>query len=264
MKKMMSALLTCSLLILYSFEVFAAEGAYEPKGVFCSRESTLSLENIATMSMEQLESLELLPLNQMNRAIEESYTIPSYSVQQSETYYCGPASVLQIMKSSGLEAEIAGTTDVEKQETLASNSYLYTDRDRGTWIEYVSDTMNELTGRFREWETRLIDSNDTSTLSSMSYFTRSNLAYNYGVIFLLYPGNLSYYNNGSTSGHYISCSGLYYTDAETESFYESIELRVNDPHYLDQYFGEHIVNFMNMATCMYEYSSDRGPNNFVF
>lgn len=262
-RKLLVALLTGALMFSNSMVSMAEEGAFEPQNPLQVRSNELTLEVISNMSPEQLESLELLPLNQMSRVVNSSYTIPSYCVRQAETYYCGPASVLQILKSSGLQSQISGSSDIDKQRTLASSSYLYTDRDNGTWIGYIPAVMDEVTGRNREWTTKLINPNDYSTLTSLQYFTRSNLAYNYGTIFLVFPRELEYYNGSGSTGHYISCSGMYYDDTSGLD-YSQIRFRVNDPHYSDQYFGEHVVELENLADAMYDYSVNRGPNNFVY
>lgn len=138
-----------------------------------------------------------------------------------------------------------------------------TDRDGATWINYVSATLNTFAPRTRNRTQQTINVNNSSSLSNMRYYIRSNHAYDDAVDFLVYPGALSYYPSSSKSGHYISGSGIYYRTGDA-SGYENIDLRLNDPHYDSRYFGTHVEPFLNVAQAMHNYSVSRGPANFVY
>ena len=121
----------------------------------------------------------------------------------------------------------------------------------------------EIKDKTRTWKTMKVNSSDSGTLNLLSYYTRSNLAYGNGVMFLVIPNKLSYYASKEQSGHYISCSGVYY-DSGSGTDFANTRFRLNDPHYKDEYFGEHKEPFLKVAEGMSTYSEQRGPDNFVY
>ncbi|TCK92874.1 peptidase C39-like protein [Natranaerovirga hydrolytica] len=223
-------------------------------------------EDIQNLSHEELAELNLLPLEDISKSdfqiqSEVRFLVPSYLRRQINTYYCGPAATLQAITTAGNASSIPGTTTTAKQQTLGSNGYLYTDRDNGTWIEYIPAVMNEFVPRARSWTTRTFDTSSSSK-SSMQYMVRSNHSFGDAVIYLVKPGPLSYYS-GNPGGHYISGSGIYYRSGSYND-YANIDLRLNDPHYSNNYYGVHIEPFNNVVDAMHKYSTERGPANIVY
>ena len=266
-KKLFTVLLGISILVPSNI-IFAGEGAYEPSTMRCNiDENEITLDEISMMTTEELEKLELVPLESSNsRAVsglKDYYLVSKYNIKQINTYYCGPATTLQMLKVSGKAGQVSGTTDAQKQKTLASNQYLGTDRDGATWINNIASTMNKLSPRSRAWTQKVINKNDKDSLAHMQYFIRANHMYNYAVDYLVYPAELSYYPAGSRSGHYIYGSGIYY-DSNNAADYNNIRLRLNDPHYDDRYYGTHVEKFMNVVRAMHDYTTNRGPANLVY
>ena len=266
-KKLFTVLLGISILVPSNI-IFAGEGAYEPPMMKQNiQENEITLDEISMMTTEELQELELVPV-ELNDAravsrVKDYYLVPKYNIKQINGYYCGPATTLQMLKVSGKTGKVSGTTDAQKQKTLASNQYLGTDRDKATWINNIASTMNKLNPRSRAWTQKVINKNDKDSLAHMQYFIRANHAYNYAVDYLVYPEALSYYPNGSRSGHYISGSGIYY-ESNNAADYNNIKLRLNDPHYDNRYYGTHVEDFMNVVRAMHNYTVSRGPANLVY
>ncbi len=191
------------------------------------------------MVAQDIADLELLPIDgdievyNPNLRVDYAYTVPSYRVTQSTSYYCGPASVLQALKSAGVSGGVSGSSDDDKQKTLASNSNLGTDRDGATWIELMPAVMDNYTGRTRKWTTGKVDATNSSTKNSLTYFARSNHAYGQAVIYLVRTESLSYYN-GKRVDHYITGTAIYHkTNSSTD--YANISVRLVDPNNNPEY-----------------------------
>ncbi len=269
MRKILNGVLACTMALSMVSVVSAAEndifydGAYEPLNAnFYIQEDSLTLEEIALMSDEELQELELAPLELNGARVNTSYlTSKNYLCQQIENTYCGPATTLQMLKIAGTSHKISGSTDNEKQETLAKR--LGTKASNGTWIVDITKELNHFAPRGRSWKNMTVNPSDSSTLSSMQYFARSNHLFEHAVNYLLFPSTLSYYPSTSNTGHYISGSGIQYLTNNSND-YKNIRLRINDPHYNSKYFGIRYENFLNVAHGMYNYSKARGPANFVY
>lgn len=260
-------LLTSLLLvfILSSIAFASDEGACEPEGETSRSSEQLTMKEIKSMSDATLERMSLLSTNSIiTRSVNSSYVVTPYTIKQKKTYYCGPAATLQVIKVSNKSGDVAGNTDDEKQDTLASSTYLNTEAQKATAIGKVADTLNELVPRTRSWVTAKISAESTSNKSTMQYYVCSNLSYGYGVIYLVIPKKLSYYPDSATSGHYISGSGIYYGNTQNPNDYANIQLRINDPHYDDAYYGYRNEAFNNVVDAMHLYSTERGADNFVY
>lgn len=76
MKKKLSVLFLGLSLLISSTNVFAGEGAYEPKNVkFSVNEDVFTSKEIEAMSSEQLEELHLLPLDFGKERLNSSYLV---------------------------------------------------------------------------------------------------------------------------------------------------------------------------------------------
>ena len=219
-------------------------------------------EQIAAMTDEELEYFQLAPIttNSVARA-SAYYQVSTTNVQQSTSYYCGPASVLQALYTAGVAGSVSGSTNTQKQQTLAGNGYLYTDRDNATWIEYIPAVMNTFTGRTRSWATYTI-TNDTTGKDRLSYRVRSNLMYGNAVIYLLDTQYLGYYSSHSCY-HYVTGTRIY-SPAGTFYDYASMTLRLADPHYSASYYGNHTVAFNQVVAAQAAYTASVGPANLVW
>lgn len=250
---------------LSTLSVSASNGSYEPENGAYIMHHNYTVEEIASLSQDELENMELLPVdvNSKIKAVNSSYLVTSTLSKQINSYYCGPATTLQILKIAKASDSLSGSTDAEKQATLAGSSYLHTDDDKGTWIEYIPPVLNAFISRNRAWTTMKIDADSDSSLSDMQYYIRSNHAYGYGVIYLVQTDALDYYE-GYNCNHYISGSGIYYGNVNDVTDYDSIELRLNDPNNDSTYYGIHRVKFTQVARGMDNYSTNRGPANFVY
>lgn len=274
-KRVCSLLLMCALIISWCpLQVKAIDGAYTPENyqiTTTQNMNILTLEEIMNMTDEELREMELLPFNQNARGVvDASYEVSSYNIQQKNGYYCGPASTLQAIYASGKQSSVSRTTYTAKQETLAGNSYLCTDRDKATWIDYIPPVMNTFVPRAREWVRASVGveaKDDYMSFDIAEYYIRGNHYYGYAVIFLLQTYLLSYYPDSPThadnGNHYITGTAVYY-DTLNPNDYENIRLRLNDSNNKSSYFGTHYEDFQNVMDAMIAYTNASGPANFVY
>ena len=171
------------------------------------------------------------------------YLVYSVGVKQSNGYYCGPAAVLQALYASSDAGNVSGTTNTAKQKTLASSSYLRTDIDQATSIYNMPATLKALTGK--TW--------------SMMHVNNSNPSYNIyksheagnAVIYLIDTIHLSYYDYSCI--HYVTGTGIYF-DTYTYANINEIDVRLQDPHYDNSYYGEHTVSMSELIDALSEIS----------
>lgn len=235
-----------------------------------NRNNILTVEDIKNMSDEELEKYSLLPITDKEDDfatsvilnIDSEYSVTLWNYQQNNTYYCGPAATLNALATAGKYADVDGFSNVDKQKTLASTDYLCTDRDKGTWIEYVPTTLNHFDDRYRSWTCTSFDMS-THAKDSMEYWIRSNHTYGDQVIYLVKMSFLSYYPDSKTGSHYISGGGIIYDTGSTTD-YGNIRLKLLDPNWDDTYYGTHIEYFDNVNEACYEYHKQVGPNSFVY
>ena len=227
---------------------------------------------IAAMTEEELEYYQLLPINSDTTSTLDTlqnnlrsscayYSVPTTNIQQSTYYYCGPAATLQALYTAGVAGSVSGSTYAAKQQTLASTSYLFTDRDGATWIEYVPDTMDYFTNRTRHWATVTI-TDDHSGKSTLSYCCQSNLYYGNALVYLLETSDLGYYG-GHSSAHYVTGTRIFSSDG-TFYDYDNMSLSVADPNNNNNYYGNHTANFTAFVEAMNDYSTSVGPANLVW
>lgn len=115
-----------------------------------SEEDSLTLSEIERMSDKELEELHLLSINSIGlQSVNTYYYVSSFNVRQSNSFYCGPLSTLQMIRSAGKASSVSVSNNTAKQKTLANNSNLGTDRDGATWINNVSKTLNTFIPRTR-------------------------------------------------------------------------------------------------------------------
>ncbi|GAV25597.1 hypothetical protein ciss_15300 [Carboxydothermus islandicus] len=184
-------------------------------------------ELIERLVNSRIESEEL-SYNRSISAYGQYYSIYYCSVplkQQINSYYCGPATALQTLYGLGLQGSVSGTTDAQKQTTLATA--MGTNSQDGTYVYKLTQVLNSY-----------ISTKKYSYVlgSSSSYTTFENdiihsLFNDRPVILHARTEYLSYYG-GHKSGHYISLDAW-------DARYDSAELK--DCNYDNKYFGTHSV-----------------------
>ena len=131
------------------------------------------------------------------------YTVPI--IKQARDYYCGYASMQQILKSLSLESEIGGNSDYAKQTTLKNRQNAIITSQGGTAsptgvVSYMAVVMNEyLADKLYYWY--YVSDSDTDYYDFKQY-TYNSLANNRPTIIQTNTNKLSYYN-GTKYSHYI-------------------------------------------------------------
>lgn len=183
------------------------------------KESTESMINhIVDLKLLKLTNSEINPLSG-NGSI---FLSPVPLIQQINGTYCGPATALQTLSGMGLSRNIAGSTNKEKQQTLAKA--METDPS-GTMVYKMKDTLNSYISDSAKY---VYKKGTAMTLDQFESTLVSSLMYDRPAILHAKTRHLSYYNNHD-SGHYISVD-----------FINTLGPNVNlvDPNYRDSYYGE--------------------------
>ncbi|MDO4541809.1 MAG: C39 family peptidase [Bacillota bacterium] len=145
------------------------------------------------------------------------------NVQQKNSYYCGPATVLNAI--AGWGGYVAGSTNIAKQDTLANR--MGTNSSEGTYVYQVKNALNAYlnspTNQHR-YDYVLGSSMTTTTfLNAM----RTMFPYDRSLILHARTAPLSYYN-GADYHHYILVTAFNTLNGKT---------RLNDPHWNNSYYG---------------------------
>ncbi len=219
--------------------------------------SSFSWDEIMQMSDAEREHLELsapsIFFGSARNAIDYHLRVPTY--QQTKTYYCGPAAVLQLLDTEGKYSAIQGSTVAEKQDTLARELGTTTS---GTTTNKIVDVINSYTNRVRKWEMMHVDENDSNDILLLKYYMDSNFSNEHPTIYMVYTESLEYYD-GRQSVHFITGSGIKY-ETGLSSDNKNIIMFVVDPHYDSRFVGEHEVGFESMVEGM----SKTIGQNFVY
>ena len=213
----------------------------------------IPIQEIASMSEQELRRLHLAPLNEPRSTAATEYTVPTKAVMQSTTYYCGPAATLMALYTAGAYGQISGSTDSAKQDTLAAQLGTTT----GTATVCIPDVMNSYTSRSRAWTSALWTT--YNTFWNVLYFSKSNFSYGDAVIFCLDSQFLGYYE-GYACVHFVTGTGLY-LDNGSLADYGSILMRLQDPHYDLDYYGTHTVPAEQLRKAIEDFHNN---HNFVY
>ncbi|SHH42982.1 cysteine peptidase family C39 domain-containing protein [Tepidibacter thalassicus] len=117
-------------------------------------------------------------------------------VKQINGYYCGPASVLQILYGMNKEDRVSGSSNKKKQETLGSN--MGTRKNIGTYVSSMKNEINKYSDNNYVYK-----SGSNMTIDEFEDNLTYSLMYDAAPILHSKTKYLSYYN-GKNLGHYIS------------------------------------------------------------
>lgn len=255
MKKRIAVLvlicMICSTMQVWALEEDEGEKASGNTGVLILTPEEAAREKARVMRENSNYSGTATPANELKSLAVEDLYVATMAIRQCETYYCGPAAVLQALYSAGAYSSVPGDTSTAKQRTLATSSYLCTDRDEATSIYNMPSTMNHFTGRARAWTLMRVS---TDSKWWLVYGIRKNHSEGDAVIYLLDTDSLTYYG-GANYTHYITGTGITFKTGSTTD-YSNITVRLQDPHYDSSYYGRHTVPFMELATGMSAISYD--------
>ena len=137
--------------------------------------------------------------------------------QQSNYYYCGPASLQMVLKYKGKSYT---------QGDLAQKSK--TSKNEGTYVYRMVNTLNDILGNQYVY----VNLTDQTFSTGLIY----SIDKGYPVICHTYTSSLKHYN-GKGSGHYVVATGYIY------GFYGNnngvSDVHYNDPNNQNQYYGKH-------------------------
>lgn len=222
-----------------------------------STSSSFSWDEIMQMSDTERGYLELSTpsvfFGSARNAIDYHLRVPTY--QQTKTYYCGPAAVLQLLDTEGKYSTIQGSTVAEKQDTLARELGTTTD---GTRTDKIVDVINSYTNRVRKWEMMHVDEGDSNDILLLKYYMDSNFSNGHPTIYMVNTKPLGYYS-GRDIFHFVTGSGIEYKTG-LSSDNKNIRMFVVDPHYDSRFAGEHEVEFEEVVAGM----SKTTGQNFVY
>lgn len=188
-----------------------------------------------------------------------------HRVQQTD-YWCGPTSVLQIIDYNGEIGSVAGSTEYQKQNTLAIQSGT---TNKGANTLSLRNVLNNYLGNTHTWNTRAI------TDTSSNYNALWNILYNniflerQPVLLLVNAKYLPYYSSSKNVFHYIVVDGMInqIEDSSGQPVKYLTQVRIVDPHYSQNYTGYHQVYFddiYNAVTGFFKDSSNPQAYNVSY
>lgn len=162
------------------------------------------------------------------------YSLPEYNINQYYSTYCGPASAIQALVSSGKISEPSNPTSAvyNAGQAMGTNS-------GGTNITNLSNYMNR-------YESSTSVKYRAKAFTRYSYdkaldFVIYSLANGRAPIMRVYDTALMSYYNGATYSHYVTIIGI---NTNTE------KITVSDPHYSSAYRGIHTITFSEFYDLM--------------
>ncbi|MGQ9558091.1 MAG: C39 family peptidase [Desulfurispora sp.] len=180
---------------------------------------------------------------------EEKILNVPHHVQQT-TYWCGPASSLQIIDYNGRIGSVSGSTEYQKQNTIANQTG--TTKSGANTLNLRNNLNSYLSG---------IHSFNVSTIKKNTDYDKlwNILDYNIfssgqPVLCLIKTSYLPYYN-GKVSYHYVVVDGMnkVIDDSTSQPVKSSSTVRIVDPHYNTSYTGYHIVYFNDLYNALKGY-----------
>lgn len=169
---------------------------------------------------------------------EEVASVSTTLVKQLNSYTCGPASSYMAIGGWNGTGSITGSTTTAKLERLATQ--MGSASGVGTYVYKVRDVLNTYTNNYD------YAYYEGSTLDQFLFrvYTFNSLSYDRAPILHAKTAALSYYN-GHNTGHYI---------AVTEFDYNTMEVRLHDPHNSNTYYGIHQVPYEEAHSSVSDYS----------
>lgn len=147
------------------------------------------------------------------------------NIQQSETWSCGAACILQALYGYGVAGKVSGTTDKEKEYTIIDDAEA---NGKGLIVYRVRNVLNKYTDAGYIYER-----GEDMTLSEFGYNLVFSIMWDLAPLLHAKTGSLEYYD-GKDLGHYLTVSFISWGSNQT---IEDAIVTVNDPNWDDKYFG---------------------------
>lgn len=169
---------------------------------------------------------------------EEVASVNTTLVKQLNGYTCGPASSYMAIDGWNGTGSITGSTTTAKLERLAVQ--MESDSNDGTYVYKLKNVLNTYTD---DYDYAYYEG---STLDQFHFrvYTFNSLSYDRAPILHAKTAALSYYN-GHNTGHYITV---------TEFDYNTMEVRLHDPHTSNAYYGIHQVPYEEAHSSVSDYA----------
>lgn len=151
------------------------------------------------------------------------------NIQQIETWSCGAASTLQALYGFGVEGDVTGSTDEEKEYTIIDDAEA---NGAGLIVYKVRNVLNKYTDAGYIYE-----KGKDMDLEEFGYNLAYSMMWDLAPLLHAMTGELEYYG-GKDLGHYLTVSFISWSRNKT---IEDAIVTLNDPHYDDNYFGNHDV-----------------------
>jgi len=147
------------------------------------------------------------------------------NIKQTNSYNCGPTTVLQTLYGLYAAGNVSGSTDEEKIATLSKACE--TNSKDGTLVGEVVRALN----RYQSGTTyKFLAASNISSIYVLEDYVATSLTYGRPVILHAKTKYLSYYN-GKNSGHYINLNEINRT---------TDLVQLVDCNYNDAYYGVHM------------------------
>lgn len=158
------------------------------------------------------------------------------NIKQTESYNCGPTTVLQSLYGMDSAGQVAGSTDEAKIATL--EDACKTSSAIGTYVYKMVEVLNEYNIYGRVYQYTLGSS--FGSIHSFKNCIATSLTCGKPVVLHADTYYLAYYN-GNSYGHYLS---LDVYDRRTET------VRIVDCNYMTDYYGIHTVSVEEAYNCI--------------
>jgi len=174
--------------------------------------------------------------------------------KQVTGYYCGPASILQMIDYNDREAMVSGNTSAEKQHTLADESNTV---EKGSNTVKLRDVLNNYLSDIHYYNPYTINSTDDK--DKLWNIIKNNIMFDEQPVLVLVNTKYLPYYNGRQSFHYIVVDGIREVYKDGIGWLEYLStVRVVDPHYDRRYSGYHEVYFDDLFKAMKGYYESTG------
>lgn len=166
------------------------------------------------------------------------------NIKQTQTFNCGPTTVLQTLYGLNSASAVSGSTDAAKIAALQSEYNVGSD---GMYVSNVVAALNKYNKGNQTYSSRL---GSGLSLEGFANNIAASLTSGKPVVLHARTKHLDYYN-GNNSGHYLS---LDYFDRSTNT------VRIVDCNYKEEYYGVHYCTLQEA----YEAINEEGGRYLIY
>lgn len=281
MKKLLSVILSCSMLLMAMPIVNAQENMpldvlyYQYQNMNLSEsDMEIVINNINgykddKMFLEHYQKDPAGAVENVRRAIERDFqinnnTMSTYAtyleasgvpmLKQATTYWCGSASALQTIYGNGFGSSVPMqdyanlTTKLDKQQAYIAIKDTNNEKNGEMIVYEVSNVIN----KYVDYPYMYRNTKTITSISQFRNYIKGNIEYNHPLILHAKTEELPYYN-GKSSGHYITIIGI---NLATDM------VILNDCHYNDTYNGIHAVPIEDVLNSI-SYEENEEPERYL-